>query len=254
MKLLAIETSTESLSIALGQQEPGGTLSLVAQHEGAGGAQSSATLLPALRQLLAQAGWSLRELTAIVFGEGPGSFTGLRTACSVAQGLALGADLPVLPIDTLMAVAEQARSSLPAAQNSDGPHILAAMDARMNEVYFGLYHWMPSPAGAPAWQHAAVQVAAPEALPALAATLLAGNARAVYGARLPAALQALPALHCLPSASALLRLAPALLASGQARDPALALPRYVRDKVAQTSAERLAERQAATAASARNSG
>lgn len=244
MKLLALETSTETLSIALGQTQTDALLSVVASHDGAGGAQSSASLLPALQRLLDQAGWSLRELDAIVFAEGPGSFTGLRTACSVAQGLALGAELPVLPIDTLMAVAEQARASLPLNASAQGQHILCTMDARMDEVYFGRYQWSPSASGAPAWLSQAVQLAAPEDIPLLPATLLAGNARAIYGSRLPAALQALPALDCLPTASALLRLAPALLAQGLALDPALALPRYVRDKVAKTTQERLEEKRA----------
>src|SRR4051794_16897671 len=102
-KILAFDTSTETLSIALtdGRQ--------TWQHTGAGGAKASAALIPAVLALLAEAGLRLAELDAIAFGAGPGSFTGLRTACSVAQGLAFGADVPVLPVDTLLAVAEEAR-------------------------------------------------------------------------------------------------------------------------------------------------
>lgn len=98
--LLAFDTSTEQLSVAVQRGRDGQRFA----HTGAGGAQASATLIPTVQALLAQAGLALGELQAIVFGRGPGSFTGLRTACSVAQGLAWGAGLPVLPVDTLLAV------------------------------------------------------------------------------------------------------------------------------------------------------
>ena len=101
---LAFDTATEHLSIALQVGDR------VWSHDGAGGALASSTLIPGVMDLLAQAGVGLRDLDAIAFGRGPGAFTGLRTACSVAQGLALGVDKPVLPIDTLLAVAEDARS------------------------------------------------------------------------------------------------------------------------------------------------
>src|ERR1700754_2194863 len=126
--LLAFDTATEHMSIALAARGE------VFAFEAAGGAQASATLIPAILALLAKAGVTLRELDAIAFGRGPGAFTGLRTACSVAQGLAFGAGKPVLPIDTLLAVAEDARAGDPAAQR-----IWVAMDARMNEVYAAQY-------------------------------------------------------------------------------------------------------------------
>ena len=203
-------------------------------HTGAGGAQSSGTLIPAVLRLLDAAGLTLAELEAIVFGRGPGSFTGLRTACAVAQGLAFGAGVPVLPIDTLLAVAEEAR------QAQGGTQVLALLDARMDQVYAAPWAWS-EPAG---WQAAGeTVVCAPEvlALPAGAqAWVLAGNGWAPYGARLPSALQALPRVAALPTARALLGLAPALWAAGQAVPPDQALPLYVRDKVAQTTAERAA--------------
>ena len=133
MNLLAFDTSTETLSIALAWQA-GGQPRLL-EHTGAGGARASATLIPAIQGLLARAGLAAAQLDAIVFGRGPGSFTGLRTACSVAQGLAYGANVPVLPLDTLLAVAEEARARQGATQ------VVAVLDARMDEVYAAAYAW-----------------------------------------------------------------------------------------------------------------
>jgi tRNA threonylcarbamoyladenosine biosynthesis protein TsaB len=232
MKLLAFDTSTEQMSVAVQRGADGQRFA----HTGVGGAQSSATLIPTVQALLAQAGLGLGDLHAIVFGRGPGSFTGLRTACAVAQGLAWGAGVPVLPVDTLLAVAEAARQSQPA------PHaarrVLALLDARMGEVYAAEYAFSPA-AGWQALGDAAVLP--PEALAAPpAGTLLAGHAAAVYDARLPAAVRALPRADVLPTAAALLDLAPALLAAGHAVPAEQALPLYIRDKVARTTAERSA--------------
>ena len=102
---LAFDTSTDVLSLGLSVHGQTTLRTL------AGGAQASAQLIPQALELLAQAGIALSDLQAIVFGRGPGSFTGLRTACAVAQGLAFGANIPVLPVDTLLAVAEAARQA-----------------------------------------------------------------------------------------------------------------------------------------------
>ena len=232
LNLLAFDTSTDHLSVAVQRGADGARFA----HTGAGGAQSSATLIPTVQALLAQAGLQLRDLHAIVFGRGPGSFTGLRTACSVAQGLAWGAGVPVLPVDTLLAVAEAARQSLSTAP--DSLRVLALLDARMGEVYAAGYAWAP----ATGWQALAdAAVLPPEAVAVPpAGTLLAGNAAAVYADRLPAAVLALPRADVLPTADALLSLAPALLAAGRAVPADQALPLYIRDKVAQTTAERAA--------------
>ncbi|QIL42854.1 tRNA (adenosine(37)-N6)-threonylcarbamoyltransferase complex dimerization subunit type 1 TsaB [Acidovorax sp. HDW3] len=231
MKLLAFDTSTDPLSIAVQH----GTQ--VWQYSGPGGAQSSARLIPAILDLLQQAGLTLEALDAIVFGRGPGSFTGLRTACAVAQGLAWGAQRPVLAIDTLLAVAEEARATHGATE------VLAVLDARMDEVYHAPYRWDGAQGQ---WQALAeCALCAPEALALPAGFVIAGNAAPAYGTRLPSAPQA--PLAVLPSAQALLRLAPALLAAGAAQPADQALPLYVRDKVAQTTAERAAARQAAQA-------
>ena len=229
--LLAFDTSTEQLSVAVQRAADGRRLT----HQGAGGAQASATLIPTVQRLLAEAGLALGDLHAIVFGRGPGSFTGLRTACSVAQGLAWGAGVPVLPLDTLLAVAEAARQSAGATRG------LALLDARMGEIYHAEYAWADA-----GWQTlAGPAVSPPERLPLPAAgAVLAGNAFAPHGERLPAALRALPRVDALPTAEALLALAPAGLTAGRAVPADQALPLYIRDKVAQTTAERAAARPA----------
>jgi tRNA threonylcarbamoyl adenosine modification protein YeaZ len=106
-KWLAIETSTDMLSLAIAWTQ--GDKSQVWAHTSQGGAKSSQLVLPEIVRLMEEAQMRFADLTAVVFGKGPGSFTGLRTACSVAQGLAFGAGVLVLPIDTLLAVAEDAR-------------------------------------------------------------------------------------------------------------------------------------------------
>ncbi|MCJ0765876.1 tRNA (adenosine(37)-N6)-threonylcarbamoyltransferase complex dimerization subunit type 1 TsaB [Variovorax terrae] len=226
MKILAFDTSTETLSIALGDG------ARVWLHAGAGGAQASATLIPAIEALMAQAGLGFAQLDAIAFGRGPGSFTGLRTACAVAQGLAFGAAVPVLPIDTLLAVAEEAR------HHHGATRVMAVLDARMDEVYAASYEFD----GRQWRQQAQAGLAKPEALSLAPGWALAGNAFAAYGARLPAAAARLDAL---PTGAALLRLAPALLAAGAAVPADQALPLYIRDKVAKTTEERAADKAAA---------
>ena len=236
MNLLAFDTSTDTLSIAVQRGDA------VWQHTGAGGAQASAALIPAIQRLLAEAGLGFDTLDAIVFGRGPGSFTGLRTACAVAQGLAFGArsgqGTPVLPVDTLLAVAEEAR------QQHGCTQVLAVLDARMNEVYSAHCTWQEATRQ---WStDADFGLCAPEALTLTDAALwtVAGNAQAAYGERLLPQARHVPAL---PTATALLRLAPALLAAGAAVPASEALPRYIRDKVAQTTAEREALRAQAAA-------
>lgn len=240
MKFLAFDTSTDRMSVAL---TDGARLW---QHSGPGGALASTTLIPSVLALLAEADMALGELDALVFGRGPGSFTGLRTACSVAQGLAFGANhgagITVLPIDTLMAVAEEARHAQfgPARQGAqealDEPlTVTALLDARMDEMYVQSYEFhsgLCKPIG-----HC--RLIRPENLvlePGV--QLLAGNVFSVYAGRLPAALASVACVEAFPTAAALLRLAPALAAARQCVDAAQALPLYVRDKVAQTTEER----------------
>ncbi len=228
MNLLAFDTSTERLSVALSGPQGAGARLFV--HEGEGGREASACLIPVALALLRDAGLTLADLQAIVFGSGPGSFTGLRTACAVAQGLAFGAGRPVLPVETLMAVAEEARHTQGATR------VLAVLDARMDEVYAAPYAY-----DGQAWhREGPITLGKPEALTLTAGYVLAGNAFAAYGERLPAG----PQVQALPTATAMLRVAPALLAAGADVPAHEALPLYVRDKVAQTTAEREALRAA----------
>lgn len=230
-QLLAFDTATERMSLAL---LAGGRLQV---HEAVGGPQASATLIPAALALLAQAGIALRDLDAIAFGRGPGAFTGLRTACSVAQGFALGAGKPVLPLDSLLVVAEDAR-------DGDAPQrVWVANDARMGEVYAAQYAWADG-----RWTTVDEPLlCAPEALAARWSAeppqAVAGSALAAFADRLPTG-SARRVPDAAPRPAALMALARAAWDRGEAVDPALALPLYVRDKVAQTTAERDAARAA----------
>lgn len=235
--LLAIDSSTEAMSIALSRD---GSTWL---FEGEGGAQASQRLLPELMSLLARAGVSLADLDAVGFGRGPGAFTGLRSACSVAQGLALGAGKPVLPLDSLLIVAQDAFDECAEA----AADCWVVMDARMDEVYAGHYRFARE-----RWSvQAAPMLCRPDALQALWADApprcVAGSALAVFGDRWDtgAALRR-PATRS--RAAALARLSEAAWRDGAAIDAALALPVYLRDKVAQTTAEREAAQRAKAAA------
>ena len=243
---LALETSTDTLSLAVAR----GTQTWT--HTSAGGALTSTHMIPQTLALLKEAGLALADLQAVVFGRGPGAFTGLRTACSVAQGLAFGADLPVLPIDTLLALAEEAR----AASVAPVTRVLTVMDARMEQVYVAAYEFTPNAADVTppnaddtnqmqgTWRCVqAPDLHSPESLHWPAewsqdSFIAAGNAWPVYVGRWPAEFTA-PQVMALPTAAALLRLAPAAWAAGQAVPPEEALPLYIRDKVAQTTDERM---------------
>ena len=253
MKLLAIDTGTEALSIAVSVARADGTQ--VWTHAGAAGSAASIALVPAVMQLLLHAEVRLTDLDAIAFGAGPGSFTGLRTACAVAQGLAFGAGLPVLPVDSLLAVAETARFAH--APTLSTCCVTAVLDARMDEVYAATYCYAQD-----RWQNLLPAALLPPqdvarwpgwSAPQHGPWWLAGNAFAEYGARLAsrdAGASTAVTIPALPTAAAMLRLAPSLLVEGAAVRAEQALPLYVRDKVAKTTAERAAEKAPARAGQA----
>jgi tRNA threonylcarbamoyladenosine biosynthesis protein TsaB len=232
LNLLAFDTSTDVMSIAVQRTVDGAPH--VWQQTAVGGAQTSTHLIPVIQQLMAQADLKFDQLDAIVFGRGPGSFTGLRTACSVAQGLAFGAKVPVLPVDTLLAVAEDARCQC--VDPTRPRRVTALLDARMDELYVACYSFESG-----VWRESGrPSLIRPEDLEAGDDATLAGNVFVNYGDRLP--VSAALRVAALPTAGALLRLAPALLVAGGALPAHEALPLYIRDKVAKTTAERAAEK------------
>ena len=253
-KWLAIETSTDMLSLAIASTQ--GDKSQVWAHTSQGGAKSSQLVLPEIVRLMEEAQIRFTDLTAVVFGKGPGSFTGLRTACSVAQGLAFGAGISVLPIDTLLAVAEDARYQSTQqlqqqiqhqthhqqleelGQPSQQPQrFFVAMDARMDQVYTAAYEWRSD------WQcvqapsvNSPENISVPTEWKDLAFTTV-GNACDAFATRWPAELSG-QHMSAMPTAQALLRLSPVAFGQGLAVPPEDALPLYIRDKVAQTTQER----------------
>jgi tRNA threonylcarbamoyladenosine biosynthesis protein TsaB len=223
MRVLAIDCSTEWLAVAAGDEA-----SNVERREAAGQAHSQRAL-PLVNRLLSERGWKLADLDGLAFGAGPGSFTGVRIACGIAQGLALGANLPVVPVATLEAMAQTAW------RTHGQERVVACLDARMHEVYVAAYEREPS-----AWREVvAPKVVKPDDVVMLPGQWFgAGGGFAAYpGLAERLALRGLDAT-ILPTASAILDLAVPRLAAGLGVDAAHALPLYVRHRVALTSAER----------------
>ena len=228
-KILAIETSSELASCAL---LAGDT---VFQRSTSGVRTHSQSILPMVQELLGEAGIALADCDAIAFGAGPGSFTGVRTACGVAQGLAFGAKLPVLPLVTLAAMAESCRARTGAVE------VVTVLDARMNEVYWAQYRY---DAAAGTWNEVVPPtLAAPDAVAPVAREGLAacGNGFSAYPDAFAGKDFALDALDdILPHAREMAVLAAPAFAAGHAVPAAQAQPLYLRNKVAYTSAERQA--------------
>ncbi|MCX7161918.1 MAG: tRNA (adenosine(37)-N6)-threonylcarbamoyltransferase complex dimerization subunit type 1 TsaB [Betaproteobacteria bacterium] len=224
MRLLAFETATRHLSVALWQD---GELIERAEEVPNGGSER---LLPWVHELLAEADLALAQIDGIAFGAGPGGFTGLRLACGVAQGLAYGLDLPVVPVSTLEAL----------ALASGERDVWACLDARMNEVYSAAYRVE----GDSVRQLMAPVCMPPGAVqaPAFAAGWGVGDGFSGYGPLLVARKPDLEGVRSgvFPTAAAVLRLAAPRFRGGQAVPAALAQPVYVRDKVALTTVERIA--------------
>ena len=226
MRILAIDTSTETCAVALGDGLAWDERSVVAGH------RHSELLLPMIRSLLDDHDASLEQLDGVAFGAGPGAFTGLRIACGVAQGLALGTGLPLIGVSTLEALAETARQQLAAGR------VIAALDARAQEVYVAAYRHDGA-----RWREAvAPAVIGPAAviLPDGGGWTGVGSGFAAYPVLrercLPLLAFCAPAL--LPTATAIGTLALPRFAAGEGVAARDAAPIYLRHKVALTSAER----------------
>ncbi|MFA7300500.1 MAG: tRNA (adenosine(37)-N6)-threonylcarbamoyltransferase complex dimerization subunit type 1 TsaB [Sideroxydans sp.] len=233
MNILAVETSTEYCSVALWQD---GVVRERCEHVGQ---KHSEVLLQMLDTLLKEAGCTMQDVDGIAFGKGPGSFTGVRIACGVTQGLALGAGVGVVGVCTLEALA--------GASGQD--KVIAALDARMGELYFAAYEKRNDE-----WE----EVIAPCLCKAEDAPVLSGKgwfgvgngfaAGAPTPSPSPTGRGGLAQSYALqlvgvddkavPRASAVARIAARSFARGDAVDAALALPLYLRDKVALTTRER----------------
>jgi tRNA threonylcarbamoyladenosine biosynthesis protein TsaB len=228
MKILALDSATEACSVALSVDDRilGRYIELERGH--------AEQLLPMVHELLSEAGLALGALDAIAFGRGPGGFTGVRLAASVAQGLAFGAGLGVVPVSDLAAVAQ-----LAAGMNAGPRRILVVNDARMREVYWGHF----AVAGAvtavgeervgPASEVTLPDVADIRADPWVAA----GRGLKAYPELVERCRQAGAEVHpeLLPRAHEILLLAQPRVAAGELLPPEAALPVYVRDRVVATS-------------------
>jgi tRNA threonylcarbamoyladenosine biosynthesis protein TsaB len=240
--ILAIETSSELASCALLRGDA------VFSRDSAGVRTHSQAILPMVQSLLAEAGVTLADCDAIAYGAGPGSFTGVRTACGIAQGLAFGAGLPVVPVITLEAMAlacrQQTAASAPAAD------ILAVLDARMGEVYWAQYRFGAAAGDAAPLCVLAPVLSAPGAVQADGVVGAAcGNGLSAYPDDL-AAFDAIAHPALMPHALQIAELARGAFAAGHVVAAAEAQPLYLRNKIALTSAERLVVQQAKVAAEA----
>jgi tRNA threonylcarbamoyladenosine biosynthesis protein TsaB len=225
MKILAVDTATEACSAALVWEGD------VIERYDVIGRGHAERLLPMVQEVLAEAGVALAALDAIAFGRGPGSFTGLRIGAGVTQGLAFGADLPVVPVSDLAALASRA-----ATQRAQR-HVLACLDARMAQVYWAAFDCQDVDAPVPLTVEA-VSDAGEVRLPRVSA-----GGTGFFGAG--HGLSAYPALHTLlgpglsgydaellPHAREIARIGARVFAQGGAVGAEQALPVYIRDDVA----------------------
>ncbi|CAG9296763.1 tRNA (adenosine(37)-N6)-threonylcarbamoyltransferase complex dimerization subunit type 1 TsaB [Celerinatantimonas diazotrophica] len=218
VNLLAIDTATEACSVALSWQGK------IYSHFERCPREHTQKILPMVEQVLMQAEVKLSQLDAIAFGQGPGSFTGVRIGVAAAQGLAFGANLPMIGVSTLAAMAQQAIDS--AGANT----VVAAIDARMGEIYHAIF---ANHHGQAVMTHTE-QVISPEAVESMAAMpgVAVGTGWETYGdilcEKYPLVSQTDIAL---PRAYDMLKLAKQFYANGQTTTAASAQPVYLRDKV-----------------------
>lgn len=221
-RILALETSGEACSVALGNGDD-----VIERYEHAP-MQHAELLLPAVSAVLAEAGLVIGDVDAIAFGRGPGSFTSLRIGIGVVQGLAWGADRPVVPVSSLAAVAQ---GVVDVRTVSASERILVAMDARMGEVFHAVFRLDDDGRVVPDGEEG---VSAPQSLSPPGGWLAAGNGFERYealGRLAESASACLPGIW--PRAAAVLELAAAWLETNEPLPAALAQPVYIRNDVAE---------------------
>ena len=247
MNLLSLDTSTEFLSLALQAIDVQGRDKLYTHHQHAGNA-SSELILPQIQALLDAANMTLKDLHGIAFGAGPGAFTGVRIACGVAQGLGFGANIPVVGINTLLAV----------AQASGADKVIVCLDARMGEIYHAAFVKQENQWQENEWLELhetkvckleAAPVILKDKLPAGAPLEIthrkdwvgAGSGWAVYGdilREIYAENLENILTNITPTAEAILQLAKPIFAAGEAKPASEAAPIYIRNRVALTTLQR----------------
>lgn len=225
LTIIAIDTSSDLASVALLREEKLRALS------SEGFTTHSLSTLPMLQQLLKEEGIEIRDVDAIAFGCGPGSFTGLRTACGIAQGLSFGASIPVIPVVTLEAMAEACRLKY----GTDT--VLALLDARMHEVYWGEYRYENG-----RWKTVVEPSlsAAADVMP-VGNPVFCGNGLTAYADDLtPLVKDSLQFPDIIPHAQAIAALGKERFLRGETIRAADIEPLYLRNKVALKTVERLA--------------
>jgi len=233
VRILAIETSAEQCSVALTHTTG------VAQHRWAAAGRVSENALALVAQLLAEQSIDLGQVNAFAFGSGPGAFTGLRVACALVQGLAFGADRPVIAIGSLRALAHgAARSLLRASEDPASPvRVLAATDARMGQIYWAVYEGQVAERTL-AEPALAVRDEMADHFARWRPNIVVGDALRMFEPAWPARFQASRMPHLVADASMVAELARIELAAGRTIAPRDAAPEYVRNRVALTVAQR----------------
>lgn len=222
--IIAFDTSSDTASVSL--MKKGGS---VMTRYSSGVATHSQAILPMVQSLLKEAGISMADCDAIAFGCGPGSFTGVRTACGVAQGLAFGADLPVIPVVSLLAMAEMCREEHRATE------VLAILDARMKEVYWAQYRYAENGT----WQTITPpQITLPDAVTPVGMPEACGNGLIAYADAFTDLTVSTRHTDIIPDSTAVAILGEAAYSRGETITAREASPLYLRNKVAYTTEER----------------
>jgi len=240
MKILAIETATEACSAALlitDESDTDNKNSNIVSRFQLAPREHTQLILPMLDEVLEEANIQLKAVDAIAFGRGPGAFTGLRIAAGVAQGVALSVDKPVIPVSTLAALALQA-SEQNGCNNGENKTIVAALDARMDEIYWGKFKVGDKDEGDQIILLGEEQVTKQANLLASIGNdsiIAIGNGWDVFDENLPDNISVIK--NCFPAAKYIARLALPLLKANDVVAVEDAQPVYIRNDVAKKSAK-----------------